>query len=111
MFVFVCVCVPPVVLDESGDLRGYGLIPGLLSPCLPCPARALPCTLIFSARGSWSSFDEIVNVQQGFVDKDAVLRRAGFPQSLIYILRAANLTYAEIGSLPIPYSIPYSSGR
>ena len=50
------------------------------------------------------SLHELVNVQQGLVDEDTVLRNAGFPQSLIWIFRAANLTYAEIGRLPVPYS-------
>ena len=50
------------------------------------------------------SLDNVVNDQQSYVDEDAVLRRAGFPQGLLYVLRAANLTWAEIGRLPVPYS-------
>ena len=50
------------------------------------------------------SLDNVVNDQQSYVDEDAVLCRAGFPQGLLYVLRAANLTWAEIGRLPVPYS-------
>ena len=53
---------------------------------------------------SQPSRDNVVNEQQNYVDEDEVLRRAGFPQSLTYALRAANLSWNEISRLPVPYS-------
>ena len=51
------------------------------------------------------SLDELINVQQDGVDEDEILRRASYPHSLPYVLRAANMTYAEIGCLLDPYSV------
>ena len=53
---------------------------------------------------SQTSLDNVVNDQQALVDEDAILRRAGFPQNLIYVLRNANLSGNEISRLPVPYS-------
>ena len=53
---------------------------------------------------SQPSLDNVVNEQQNYVDEDQILRNAGFPQSLTYILRAANLSWGEISCLPVPYS-------
>ena len=52
---------------------------------------------------SQTSLDNVVNDQQTLVDEDAILRRAGFPQNLLYVLRAANFTGNEISRLPVPY--------